>query len=310
MKVVERGVEIPVEKIKSSPFQPRMNFDLESLLSSISEDGILRPLWVRRIGIEEYELIDGERRLRAAKELGMQTVPCDIIEVDDETARRLVWRLNIQQRTYGDKEKAYYFKRLHEKYKISINRIAKECGVHRHIITAYLNIFRLPEKYQKIIWGEKPGNLTVTHIREMENLFASKTPIQEITEILDYVLENNLSTRELRQFLKSRKETGKEKSGQAPAHLDDPGHARGAGPFQKGLEGRVLVIHPVAQDVDLSGRVRSTDLHARYDDNVVRVFRLQRRGNAARRVVVRDRDDAQACLYRFLHDLCGRQRPV
>ena len=212
MKVVERGVEIPVEKIKSSPFQPRMNFDLESLLSSISEDGILRPLWVRRIGTEEYELIDGERRLRAAKELGMQTVPCDIIEVDDETARRLVWRLNMQQRTYGDKEKAYYFKRLHEEYRISINRIAKECGVHRHIIMAYLNIFRLPEKYQKIIWGEEPGNLTVTHIQEMESLFASETPIQEITEILDYVLENNLSKRELRQFLKSRKETGKAES--------------------------------------------------------------------------------------------------
>lgn len=190
-EAVVRTVNVPVDKIKPSPYQPRLAFELEDIRGSIQRDGILVPLTVRK---KEgyYELIDGERRTRLAKELGYKTIPCTLIDVDDDTARRMVWKVNTLRQDYTPTEKAHHFRKLQEKYGMSLRGMAMEYGIDRHTIKAYLNTFRLPDDYQQMVWDRV---IPIGVVKELEVLFNSgvyppserlapeKAP--EIFEILD-----------------------------------------------------------------------------------------------------------------------------
>lgn len=164
-----KGVDIPVDQIKPSPYQPRLTFDLEDIKGSIMRDGILVTLTVRKKD-GYYELVDGERRWRVAKELGYKTVPCDVIEIDDDTARRMVWKVNTLRKDYEPKEKALFFKKMQEKYGMSIRGIAREYDQDHHTVIAYLNVFKLPDDYQQMVWDRV---IPISVIRELEPLFSS-----------------------------------------------------------------------------------------------------------------------------------------
>ena len=190
-KTIMETLEIPLDQIKPSPYQPRLTFSLEDIRGSIQRDGILVPLTVRK---KEgyYELIDGERRVRLAKELGYKTVPVTVIDVDDETARRMVWKVNTLRQEYTPKEKAYYFRKIQEEYGMSLRGMAAEYGIDRHTIKAYLNTFRIPDEYQQMVWDRV---IPIGVVKELEVLFHSGvyppsgtlTPetAPEIFEILD-----------------------------------------------------------------------------------------------------------------------------
>jgi len=200
MSQVKMLQQIPVGKIKPSPYQPRLSFNLEDIRGSIQRDGILVALTVRR---KEgyYELVDGERRLRLAKELGYKEIPCDIIEVDDETARRLVWKVNTLRQDYTIKEKAHYFQKLQKQYGMSIEGIARETDYSRRAVTGYLNVFKLPEKYQQYVWD---GQIGIADLLELEPLFNGGASTR--TQILSWLnqrLKGSLRTSvELREALK------------------------------------------------------------------------------------------------------------
>ena len=166
-KVVVKGLDIPLDQIKPSPYQPRMTFDLEDIKGSIIRDGILVSLTVReREGY--YELVDGERRLRLAKELGYTTVPCDIIDIDDDTARRMVWKVNTLRKDYTTVEKAQFFKKMQEEYGMSLRGIAREYDTAANTVKAYLNIFKLPKDYQQRVWDRV---IPIGVIQALETLF-------------------------------------------------------------------------------------------------------------------------------------------
>jgi len=192
------SVEIEVLKIDPSPFQPRINLKLEEIEESVKQDGIIQRLIVRPIG-ERYQLIDGERRWRVAQKLGLPTVPCEVREADDTTARRLVWTLNTQRKDYEPKEKALYFKRLIEEEKLTLRKIAEVFNIDHHTVASYLNTLRLPEKYQEMVWN---GQIGIGVIRELEPLFASGEYSPKIAELLDHVVEKGLSQKQLREALK------------------------------------------------------------------------------------------------------------
>ena len=193
------SLQIPVEKIKPSPYQPRLEFDLEDLKGSVLKDGILVPITVReRNGY--YELIDGERRTRLARELDYTEIPANIIEVDDSTARRMVWKVNTLRKDYKPPEKARYFKKLQDEG-MSLRGIARECDLDAQTVLAHLNVYKLPQKYQDLIWDDS-SRLTVSHVRELESMFngvASATPI--LTK-LDLVLDRKLTSKELREVIR------------------------------------------------------------------------------------------------------------
>jgi len=208
-KVVVKVEEIPVDLIKPSPYQPRLTFDLEDIKGSIQRDGILVALTVRKKN-GYYELIDGERRLRLAKELGYKTLPCDVIDINDDTARRMVWKVNTLRKDYEPKEKAIFFKTMQEKYGMSLAGIAREYDSDRHTVKAYLNVFKLPDEYQQMVWDRV---IPIGVVKELEVLFNSGrylpldrlTPEQapEIFEILDRaVKEKYFGQKEVQEAIK------------------------------------------------------------------------------------------------------------
>lgn len=194
-----KTIDVPVKQIKPSPFQPRLTFNLEDIRGSIQRDGILVPLTVReKEGY--YELIDGERRLRLAKELGYKTMPVTVIDVDDDTARRMVWKVNTLRQEYTPKEKAYYFKKLQEEYGMSLRGIGRECDYDYHAVLAHLNVLKLPEKYQELVWD---GPLSVSHIQELEPIFnQGEVRTSRIIQWLNQIIERKLTRSELREALR------------------------------------------------------------------------------------------------------------
>jgi len=198
MRFVFKDIKIPIDMVKPSPFQPRIKFNLDELETSIKQDGILQKLLVRLV-VKHYELIDGERRWRVAKKLGFTEVPCDVIEADDSEARRLVWTLNTQRKDYEPKEKALYFQKLMKEQKMSLRQIAEEFGVSHSTVIDYLNVLKLPEQYQEMVWN---GQIKMGIIRELQPLFSSGPYGPQITELLNKVVKQGWTQKQLREALK------------------------------------------------------------------------------------------------------------
>jgi len=197
-KAVMKTINIPLDQIKPSPYQPRLSFNLEDIRGSIQRDGILVPLTVRKKD-GYYELVDGERRTRLAKELGYKTIPVTVIDVDDDTARRMVWKVNTLRQDYTPKEKAYYFKKLQEEYGMSLRGISRECDYGEQQVAAHLNVFKLPEKYQNLVWE---GQLSISHIQELRPYFNGGASSEALISKLDLTLERKLTSPELRETIK------------------------------------------------------------------------------------------------------------
>lgn len=186
-------MEVPIDLIRPSPYQPRLDFELEDLKGSVMKDGIASPLIIRQMD-EGYELIDGQRRLMLAKELGYETVPCEVIDADDEKAMRLVWRLNIERKDYTPKEKAYHFYNR-QREGMSLREIGRIFGYSHPDVLMYLNVFKLPEEYQEAVWE---GHIPISNIRELGPLFNSGG--NQLPEILQW-LDQRLPATELRKAL-------------------------------------------------------------------------------------------------------------
>lgn len=201
--VVER-MDIRLDLIKPSPYQPRLSFDLDVLKASVQRDGILVALTVRKKG-GAFELVDGERRWRAAKELGLATVPCDIISIDDDTARQMVWKVNTFRRDYEPREKAFFFRRMREIQKMTFASIANKFDIDSRDVKAYLNVFKMPSEYQQMVWDK---TMPIRNVRELDQLFtgvSTATPEEnpEIFDMLDRsVKERHFGAEQIREAIK------------------------------------------------------------------------------------------------------------
>lgn len=188
--------DVDIELVKPSPYQPRLAFDLEELRGSIIKDGILTPLTVRQKD-NYYELIDGERRLRLAKELGYKTVPLSIIEANDETADRMVWKVNTLRKDYAPKEKALHYQ-MHQLQGMSLRGIAGDHDDEIHNVLSFLNVLKLPERYRDEVWD---GCLSVGHVRELEFQFNQGVAIATPLSNLDIAIERKLNVRQFHDYL-------------------------------------------------------------------------------------------------------------
>lgn len=197
-KAIVKTLEVPVNQIKPSPYQPRLTFDLEDIKGSIQRDGILVPLTVRKKE-EYYELIDGERRLRLAKELAYKSVPCTVIDVNDETARRMVWKVNTLRKDYTPKETACYFRWLQKTYGFSLRGIATECGRDDETVRMYLNVFKLPEEQQEYVWLGKVG---IGHIKLLSSLLnGAEASAPAVTDWVERIVTEEISEDRLKILL-------------------------------------------------------------------------------------------------------------
>lgn len=190
-------MEIPIELIRPSPYQPRLTFNIDDLKEEIEKDGLLSAVVVRKRD-DHYELLDGERRVRTLKELGWKMVPVDVREVDNATARRSVFKLNIVRENYTTEEKARYFKKLADEG-MKPYQIGKELNVDDNWVRAHLNVFLFPEDIQEAVWADQ---LSISTVRELEPVIG--TNIQEATSIAREAIARKLNRNQIRDIVKPR----------------------------------------------------------------------------------------------------------
>ncbi|MDD5059727.1 MAG: ParB/RepB/Spo0J family partition protein [Candidatus Omnitrophica bacterium] len=184
-------------QIKPNPFQPREEFDqqsIEELAQSIKEKGVIQPLLVRRKG-ENYELIAGERRLRAATSLGLNEIPVIVREVSDQDSLELALIENIQREGLNPIEEAHAYQHLMDKFNITQEKISEAVGKARVTITNTLRLLKLPHEIQEEM---KKGRISFAHGRallELEDANQQRRLVQQ-------VISKGLSVRELENLLK------------------------------------------------------------------------------------------------------------
>lgn len=186
-----------IDLIRPSPYQPRLIFGQDDLKREIEKDGLLNDLVVRSQG-DSYEIIDGERRWRALKELGWENVPVRVIDADDAKARLLVYKLNKIRENYTIEEEAQYFKKLADDGMTPLD-ISKQLNVDFHWVLANLSVFKFPDDVQKAVWAKQ---ISMSHIKALESVIDRN--IKEAVLAVNQILERKLTVSETRKITQKR----------------------------------------------------------------------------------------------------------
>ena len=183
-------VEIKISEIRSNPYQPRKIFDqeaLQELASSIKEHGIVQPIIVKK-SIKGYELVAGERRTKAAKIAGLETVPAIIKDFDDEQMMEIALIENIQRENLNPIEEAMAYDSILRSSNITQDELAKKFGKSRSYITNSLGLLRLPDSTKKYVEDNK---LSMSHARALSKLDDS----EQINRLADKIVTEGLNVR-------------------------------------------------------------------------------------------------------------------
>ncbi len=200
---IDEGLErdeiqfIPLELVDTNPYQPRKSFnseELADLADSIAQYGVLQPVVVRPRG-ERFELIVGERRLRASKLVGLETIPALIRPADEEDTAFLALVENLQRQDLGFFEEAQAYGRLLEEFGLTQAALAERVGKSQSTIANKLRLLRLPEPIKDRI---HEANLSERHARALLSL---DTPEKQ-AEVVERVVEKELSVRETDELVK------------------------------------------------------------------------------------------------------------
>ncbi len=214
-------IEVSVERLRPNPFQPRGPISqegLRELSESVRTQGILQPLVVRRLG-EDYQVVIGERRWRAAQEVGLETVPCIVQEIGDEEALELALVENIQREDLSCVEAARGYRQLVEEFGLTQEEVAGRVGKSRSAVANALRLLQLPVEVQ-IALGE--GRLSEGHGRALLGLGEALDLVDDIWgEALDLVddiwrevEEKEMTVRETEALVREVREKGGRRRGE------------------------------------------------------------------------------------------------
>ncbi|WP_313804103.1 ParB/RepB/Spo0J family partition protein [Flavobacterium sp.] len=198
-KVVGNIIELEIEAIEINPFQPRTNFNEESLqelASSIRELGVIQPITVRKIDFNKYQLISGERRLRASKLVGLKTIPAYIRLANDNDSLVMALVENIQRHDLDPIEIALSYQRLIDEIQLTQEQMSDRVGKKRSTIANYLRLLKLDPIIQT---GIRDGFITMGHGRAIINV----EDLDVQTDIYQKIVSQNLSVRETEALVKS-----------------------------------------------------------------------------------------------------------
>lgn len=177
-------MEIPVNSIEVNPFQPRTDFDeaaLEELANSIRLHGIIQPLTVRRLSENSYQLIAGERRLRAAKLAGLKTVPAFIRLANDQGMLEMAIVENIQRTDLNAMEMAFSLQRLVDECKLTHEQLSARVGKQRSTVSNFLRLLKLPPQIQQAL---RKDEISMGHARAIAALEEISTQLMVLGEVL------------------------------------------------------------------------------------------------------------------------------
>ncbi len=206
-KVVGNIIELDIESIEINPFQPRTNFNeetLQELAKSIKELGVIQPITVRKLDFNNYQLISGERRLRASKLIGLKTIPAYIRLANDNESLVMALVENIQRHDLDPIEVAISYQRLIEEINLTQEELSERVGKKRSTITNYLRLLKLDPIIQT---GMRDGFISMGHGRALINI--DNQDVQ--SDIYHKVVTQNLSVRETEALVKNYQDSLKPK---------------------------------------------------------------------------------------------------
>lgn len=230
----ETIIYLKASDIKPGRYQPRTGFNknkLQELISSIKEKGVVQPVLVRKTS-QGYELIAGERRLRAVKALGIDKIPVIIKDVDDANAMELALIENIQREDLNPVEEARAYERLHKEFSFTQEKIAQAVGRDRTSVANILRLLNLPAKIQQLILDDL---LTMGHARALLGISDAHRQMK----LCEKIIKKGLSVRETEYLVRPHAPRRKTSS-----YKDQDPHARAVeDELQQALGTRVHIQH-------------------------------------------------------------------
>jgi ParB family chromosome partitioning protein len=202
-KIVGNVVDLPLDDIDMNPFQPRTSFNEESLrelASSIRELGVIQPITVRKKGFGKFELVSGERRCRASKLLGIETIPAYVRIANDQESLEMALVENIQRQDLDPIEIALSYQRLIEEIDLTQEQMSNRVGKSRSAIANYLRLLKLDPIIQT---GMRDNFISMGHGRALITVES----LEEQLDIYQKILAESLSVRETEALVKGTKDS-------------------------------------------------------------------------------------------------------
>ena len=208
-------VALDLHAIEMNPFQPRSSFNEESLrelASSIKELGVIQPITVRKLGFNKFQLVSGERRYRASKLIGKESIPAFIRVANDQESLEMALVENIQRQDLDPIEIALSYQRLIEEIKVTQEQLSDRVGKNRSTIANYLRLLKLDPIIQT---GMRDGFIAMGHGRAIINI----SNLGEQLDIYEKVISKNLSVRETEALVRTLKDSSEIKNPHKKATL-------------------------------------------------------------------------------------------
>ena len=210
--------EINIDLIETNPFQPRTEFDesaLRELAQSIKEQGVIQPVTVRKLGHNKYQLISGERRLRASKMAGLAKIPVFIRVANDEQMLELALIENIHRENLNAIEVAISYQRLIDECSLTQEEVSEKVGKSRSAVANFLRLLKLPAEVQIAI---RDGHISMGHARALINVPDKEQQLKLLQQIVDGEM-NVRQTEELADKAKNPDAKEKKQTNFIPEHF-------------------------------------------------------------------------------------------
>ena len=235
VETASAGLEqVPVDLIDPNPFQPRSAFPeetLRGLAESIRSSGVLQPILVRRVD-GKYQLIAGERRLRAARMAGLQAVPAVIRDLGDRETLELAVTENVMREDLNPIEVAHAYDSLQERFQLSHEEIAARIGINRSTVSNTLRLLGLPEQIQNMVAN---GDVSAGHARALLGLQSADRQ----NELAQLIAKRGLSVRQVESIVASAQSAPE---AQRVARKVDPNTRAAALEMERSLGTRVRIV--------------------------------------------------------------------
>lgn len=232
-EVSKKVIYIPVNCIYPNPFQPRHHFDrsaLSELSASIKSVGVLQPISVRKSFGETYELIAGERRLRASKMAGLAVIPAIVYDISDNDSAIIALLENLQRSDLSYMEEAEGYLRLIKYHNMTQEEIAEKVGKNQSTIANKLRLLKLPDSVKRLLFDSK---LTERHARALLKLEDESAQLKA----LNLVIKNNLNVSKTEELIASI--------------LENDAAPKKKKPFFTGFRSAQLVVNTIRQSISM-----------------------------------------------------------
>ena len=198
-RITANVLEVDISSIETNPWQPRSNFDdekLNELAASIKEHGIIQPLTLRKVENEKFQIIAGERRLKAAQIVGLNKVPAFVRKAEDDIMLELALIENIQREDLNPIEIAISYQRLIEECKLTQENLSDRVGKKRSTVTNYLRLLKLPPEIQL---GIREQKISIGQAKVIINITEQNTQL----DLYDKIVREDLTVRKIEELVRN-----------------------------------------------------------------------------------------------------------